>query len=410
MEEKNKKQQLIIRTCCIIASFTLWLYIFNVENPIKERKILVPVTIVNKDKLTQSKLVTVGSEQENVSLTIKGDASDVYLIKSEDFKLESNLGDYGVKKGENKIPVVIKKSPQNVKIVNSESLWITITLDDLKQKTVSVKVEVEGKVKEGFLAMKPILKTNEVEVNGPSDLIKYVSSALAKFDVKNSTKDVSTVLSLQPLDSSGNVIKGISMQPDSVQITVPIKKTKSIPINVKILGSLNNGSNIKSITPTPETVDIAGDENVISKISNINTENVDISKINNKDNIEAKLLIPQNVILVNNNGIVSLKANLDKSVQKDFNLDIQTKNLGTDYTATLDTNKVSLIVSGAESVINNLKPEDIGCYVDLNSLKEGEQTVTISANLPSEISKISQNPSNVKVIIKKKVLEGKNVN
>lgn len=410
MEEKNKRQQLIIRACCIIASFILWLYIFNVENPIRERKISVPVTVINKDKLSELNLVPVGEEQANVSLTIRGSASDVYLVKPEDFKLESDLGAYGVKKGENKIPVVIKKSPQSVSVVNNENLWIRVVLDDLKQKTIPVKVVIEGKAKEGFFAMQPIYKIAEVEVNGPSDSIKHVNSAVAKYDVKNSAKDIVTVLPLQPLDSSGNVVKDISIKPESIEITVPIKKIKSVPINVKVLGNLNSESNIKSITPVPETIDIAGDEKVISNISSIDTENIDISQINNKDSIEAKIIVPKNVILINSNGTIKLNINLNKSTQKELNLDIVTKNLGNNYTANLDKNKVSITISGAENIINNLKPENIECFVDLNSLQEGDQNVNVNINLPDGVSKVSQDPSSVKVTITKKVLEGKNGN
>lgn len=410
MEEKNKRQQLIIRACCIIASFVLWLYIFNVENPIRERKISVPVTVVNQDKLIESKLVTVGEEQANVSLTIKGNASDVYLVKPEDFKLESDLGAYGVKKGENKIPVVVKTSPQSVRIVNNENLWIRVVLDDLKQKAIPIKVVIEGKAKEGFFAMQPIYKTTEVEVNGPSDSIKRVSSAVAKFDVKNSTKDIVTVLPLQPLDSEGNIVKDISIKPESVEITVPIKKIKSVPINVKILGDLNSESNIKSITPIPETIDIAGDEKAISNISSIDTENIDIRKINSKDSMEAKIIVPKNVILINSNGTIKLNINLNKNTQKELSLDIITKNLGNNYTVNLDKSKVSIIVSGTENIINNLKPENVECFIDLSSLQEGEHTVNINVSLPDGVSKISQDPSNVKATITKKVLEGKNVN
>ncbi|MBV7271566.1 hypothetical protein JMF89_04440 [Clostridiaceae bacterium UIB06] len=410
MEEKNKRQQLIIRACCIIASFILWLYIFNVENPIRERKISVPVTVVNKDKLSESSLVTVGEEQTKVSLTIRGNSSDVYLVKPEEFKLESDLSAYGVKKGENKIPVVIKKSPQNVSVVNSENLWIRVVLDDLKQKTIPVKVVIEGKAKEGFFAMQPIYKTTEVEANGPSDSIKYVNSAVAKYDVKNSEKDIVTVLSLQPLDSSGNVVKGVSIKPESIEITVPIKKIKSVPINVKMLGNLNNQSNIKSITPTPEMIDIAGDEKVISNVNSIDTEDIDISKINNKDSIEAKIIVPKNVILINSNGTIKLNINFNKSTQKELSLDIVTKNLGNNYTANLDKNKVNITISGAENIINNLKPENIECFVDLNSLQEGDQNVNININLPDGVSKVSQDPSSIKVTITKKVLEDKNGN
>ncbi|EKX80053.1 hypothetical protein CFSAN001628_009408 [Clostridium botulinum CFSAN001628] len=38
MGKKSKTKNIIVKICCIIASFALWLYIFNIENPIKEQK------------------------------------------------------------------------------------------------------------------------------------------------------------------------------------------------------------------------------------------------------------------------------------------------------------------------------------------------------------------------------------
>lgn len=409
MEEKNKRQQIIIRICCVIASAILWLYIFNVENPMRERKISVPVQVINKDVLAQSKLVPVGEEQISATLTLRGNASDIYSVKSTDFKLESDLGAYVVRKGENKIPVTVKKAPQSVRIVNSENLWVTIMLDDLSQKIVNAKVIVDGKAKEGFFAMQPIYKTTEVQINGPADAVNSVSSVVARCDVKNSTKDVKSEVALQPVNSSGDIVKDISIKPDSIQVTVPVKKIKSVPVNLKIQGNLNSEGNIKSIIPVPETIDIAGDEKVISNINGLDTENIDISQLYNKDNVEVKIVIPQNVTLVNSNGTIKLKINLDKNTQKEFNLNIQTRNLGNSYTVSLDVDKAVINVTGAENIINSLRPENIECYVDLASLSEGEHVVNVIVNTPSGVSKISQSPSTVKAVITKKLLEGKNV-
>ncbi|WP_406541894.1 hypothetical protein [Clostridium ljungdahlii] len=99
MERKNKRNQILVKICCVIASFILWLYIFNIEDPMRERKIVVPVTIVNKDALAQSKLVQIDNQSASISLLIKGNASNVYSVKPSDFKLQSDLNAYVMKKG-----------------------------------------------------------------------------------------------------------------------------------------------------------------------------------------------------------------------------------------------------------------------------------------------------------------------
>lgn len=403
MEEKSKKQQIIIKICCVIASFVLWLYIFNVENPMRERRLTVPVQMVNKDILAQSKLVPVGDENLSITLDIRGNASDIYSVKPDDFKLESDLSAYVVKKGENKIPVQIKKSPGSIRIVNNQNLWVTVELDEVKQKTVPVKVVLEGKAKEGFYAMEPTIDTKDVKITGPGAAVNTVSGVVARCDLKNAYKDINIVVPLQTRDTSGNIVKNVSIKPDSIQVIVPIKKIKTVPISVKTQGKLENGGTIKSVLPSPEKIDISGDESVLSKINGLDTEVVDLSKLEGKDTVEVKVVIPSGVTLVNSNGIVKAKVDSDKGAQKVLNLDIQTRNIGNNYTVTMDTDKASVTISGAESILNNLKVEDLGCFVDLNNLTEGEHEVPVTINVPSGVSKISQNPASIKVIIKKTI-------
>lgn len=406
MDEKNKKQQVIVKMCCVIASFILWLYIFNVENPIRERKIIVPVRVINKDVLTQSKLVPVGEEQLNITLDIRGNASDIYSIKSEDFRLESDLSAYVVKKGDNRIPVEVKRYPESIRIVNSENLWVGIMLDDLVRKTIPVRIVSEGKTRDGFYALQPTLEVREVEVTGPAQELSSVSSIVAKYNIADAVKDINTQVPLKAENSSGIVIKNVEIKPESVQINVPIKKIKSVPVNVKTQGNLDNGGIIKSVVSLPEKIDIAGDEKILESIQGLDTEPIDLSKLNGNDSIEAKVIIPKSVILVNSNGTVNVKISYDKGTEKELNLDIQARNIENNYTVDLSNNKSTVLVSGLESILNNLKIESIECFVDLSNLSEGEHDVPVTVSLPEGVLQVSLNPVSIKVTIKKKDIGG----
>lgn len=401
MEEKSKRQQVIIKICCVIASFVLWLYIFNVENPVRERKLVVPVQVVNKDILAQSKLVPVGEENVNITLDVRGNASDIYSVKPDDFKLESDLSAYVVKKGENRIPVQIKKTPENIRIVNSENLWVSINLDEIIQKNVSVKVLLEGKVKEGFYAEEPIVRTENVQITGPQEATNSVKRVIARCNIKDASKDINIAASLKAEDSSGNVVRDVSIKPDSLQVIIPIKNIKSVPINVKTQGDLVNGGILKSVVPSPERIGISGEEGILSSISALDTEVIDLSKLGDKDTVEAKIIVPKGITLINSNGIVKAKINYDKGTQKTLSLDIKTINVGNNYNITMDDDKATVIISGLESDINNLKVEGLSCFVDLNNLAEGQYEVPVTINVPKGISKVSQQPTTVKVTIKK---------
>ncbi|APM37606.1 YbbR-like domain-containing protein [Clostridium kluyveri] len=414
MEGKIKENQILIKICCVVAAFILWLYIYNIENPTVERKITVPVTVVNKGILAQSKLVQVGKKEFSVSLLVKGNASDLYSIKAADFELQLDLNSYVMKKGENTVPVSVKKSPDDITIINNENLWIKLQLDELKQKTFSIKAVSQGKVKEGYYALEPILAIQQVEISGAEDVINKVKTVVGSYDLKSASSNINTSLALQAQDVSANVLGDVVIKPSSVKVTIPVVKIKTVPINIKLQ---NDASDIsKSITVEPEKVDIAGEEKVIKDINGIDTESIDLSKIQGEENIQAKLIVPQGVKLVTGTGIVKLKINSselnnsNKTSQKEMNLNIQIKNLNDAYTAQLSSNSVSVVVSGSESIINNLSENSISCYVDASSLTEGEQTAGVVISLPEGVSLVSQDVQNVKLQVSKKTSEEQNAN
>lgn len=414
MERKIKKNQILIKICCVIAAFILWLYIFNIENPIIERKIAVPVTIVNNSILTQSKFVQVGQKEYSVSLLIRGNASDLYSVKASDFQLQSDLSSYVMKKGENIIPVSIKKSPSYVTIINNENLWVKLQLDELKQKTVSINILSQGKPKEGYFALTPILKTQKAQVSGAENVITKVKTVVGIYDLKSISSDINTSLMLQAQDISGNIVKDVTINPSHVEATIPIGKIKSVPVNVKMQDA--NVDISKLVNVEPEKVDIAGKENIIEGINEIDTEPISLSEIQGKEDIDLKLVVPWGTKLIDNTDTVRLKINsselnnTDKISQKQMDLKIQIKSLSDDYTAQLSPDTISIVVSGYESVLNNISESSVSCYVDASSITDGEQTVSVVVSLPSGVSLVSQNLQSVNLQASKKTMEGQNAN
>ncbi|MDF2881940.1 MAG: YbbR family protein [Clostridiaceae bacterium] len=410
MDEKIKRNQIIIRICCIIAAFGLWLYINGIENPIRENIISVPVEIVNKDTLTDSKLALIDDQSSNINLTISGATSDVYSVKPSSFKLRVDLSGYAIKKGENTIPVQLVQQPDNIKIVNTERLWIKINVDEYAKKKVPVKINVEGKTKTGFYQLQPKLNLSQIEISGPLKYVSQVTSLLGKLQVDNLSKDFTSNVILNAVDNSDKKVEFVNFQPSIVEVMVPIKKVKTVGINVKTKGNLNNGLVLKGFDTTPDKIDIAGDDKVLDSIQSIDTEPVDLSKVNGSDDTDVKLVIPQGVSLVNNNGYIKVKVTSEKISQKTLSVNVITKNLKDGYDAVLNTKQVSVTVMAADSIINNLNSTDITAAVDLNNLGEGDHNIAVDITLPQGFTKASVVPASLQVSIKKKILEGKNGN
>ncbi|KAJ52283.1 YbbR domain-containing protein [Clostridium tetanomorphum] len=412
MDKKYKRQQIIVKICCVIASFGLWLYITSVLKPIGTYKKNIPVTIVNSEGIEQSKLTLVPDQKPYVTLTLKCTLNDIYSIKEEQFKIVADLDAYvlKMKKGENNVPVQIQKSPENITIVNSDNLFVNITLDDLIEKTVPLNVYTVGNPKEGYYSTKPSANITDVTVKGAGRFINQIHKAQVKCDISNMYRDLNITLPVQAVDVNGNIIKDVKVHPISTEVRVPIKKAKTVSINVKTTGKLNDNRVLDKITALPEKVDITGEENIINNINSLDTEVINLENVKGEE-ITSKLIVPKGVTLVNNNGYVKIKIASNYIINKEIPLTVKTINEDKNYSISLDKEQVTLTVSALQEEINNLKPEDIECYIDLKDLKEGQHSLQVKISLPESIKIISISPENITVNIKKKIIvEDENAN
>ncbi|HDK7168438.1 hypothetical protein EXQ31_15480 [Clostridium botulinum] len=425
MGKKSKTENIIVKICCIIASFALWLYIFNIENPIKEQKITVPVNIVNKESMNELELALMPKEVNTVTLIIKGNVKDIYSVKAEDFKVEADLNSFGLKKGENKIPVKVKKSPGSIKIVNEENLWTKITLDKLKSKTVPIKIKVTGTPKDGYAALNPIIKEETATIYGTETYINKVKEVVGKCNIEGKSSEIKTNISLQAKTYDGDIINEVSVEPSKVYVKIPLTRIKRIPVNMRLSEDISNNKNIESITPLQSEVEISGEEEVIQNIKYIDTEMININSIKiGQENIESNLVVPKGVILVSGNNTIKLKVKFkviedkkedeknkdkdkeenkeDKIIEKKATKDINIINEPKDKEVLLSQSNVTINMKGNKDVIDKINVDNIKCYVDLKNVSLGENIVKVIVDMGDNKIDYSVNLDSIKVTVKEK--------
>lgn len=399
----EQKSTWLVKIFCVVAAFSLWIYISNVDNnQITQRVYNVAVTPINSEVLADKKLAMLPEQQLTVTLNVKGTPTDISLGKDQ-FKVLVDFSMYALSKGEIRLPVIIERQPANVTILNSDTYFVKVQFDDLLEKSVPVKLSLSGKVKEGYYSLEQSVRPTDVIVSGPARYVNQVTAVEAKGDLKNADKDLTLSLPLVPVDSSGKEVKNVEKNADKVEILMPVKKTKTVTISPDTKGTIGKNMLLKSLTPVPERVDIAGDEDIINSITSLKTEKIDLSKLTADSNIVVNIDVPAGVHLLNSDGTVKVKVAIDKVLEKTITLDIGVKNLNEAFTASLNILKVNLVVSGTENQIKAIKDSDFSCDVDLKDLNtEGEHTVQVNSNIPSGINEISISPQTIKVVLKKK--------
>ena len=143
MDNWNNKQKVIVQLVCILLSLGLWIYVTNIENPIKSYELNnVPVEILNSNSLQDSGLALVPNQNFYVNLKIEGNTQDLFNVDKDSFKIIVDLSEYVLKKGENKVAVNIKESPSSITIKNSNGLTISVNTEEYATNEVPVKSEI----------------------------------------------------------------------------------------------------------------------------------------------------------------------------------------------------------------------------------------------------------------------------
>jgi len=410
-----KKNNQIIKICCVIAAFALWLYISTQDNSPTEQVVKnVKVQLINTDAIEQQKLVELPKSVYTVTLKISGLSSDVRAVvnKPEEFKVVADMAKYTLKKGKNNIPVQVQSNPNNVGVLKTTDMWVVVELDDLAEKTVPIKAELKGKPKTGYYNLAPIIKPSDITIKGAEKYVSKVENVIVKPNITGLDRDANLSLPLSAVDSSGNEVEGIKLLTQYADVTVPIKKVKSVGINIVTKGNLNKDVQLKSLTAIPDKIDITGAEDILNDINSLSTEPIDLSKIGSSyaldSSIEVRLVIPNNITQVTTNGgTIRVKIEAVKMTQKTISLEVKYKNLSELFTVKPEKTTINLVVSGEATVLNSLKNEDFSAYMDFTTVVEGENidVPIILDNLPQGVTKVSVSAEKAKVTVTKKIIK-----
>ena len=413
-----KEKNLMVKLVCLLLSFGLWIYISNIENPIKQYTITnIPVQIVNLDVLKEDNLTLAPDQNFTISLTIQGTSTNIYSINKSQFTVVANLSNYTLKSGDNSIPVEITNSPNNVNIKNNGVLRINIKLENITEKTMPVKSELNVTTSNSTYVKNISFSTNQITVSGPEETVNEVSKLVVRGNVtaKNSTTTAS--FPVVAVDSSGNVVNDVVLSTNNVQTTITVEKGKLVPIKVQTTGELRAGLTLENIIANPNTIKILGSESVLDSTNEILSEPINLNSITGNETIITNLIVPRNITLLPNENEINVDVkvsgadennsenviNGNTETTKTFEIPITIEGNLSGYTANLSSNTVTVVLKGTKKELDNLQASNLSCKVDISKLTKegGVVSPTVDINNENNVLVDSQNPQTVDVTFTK---------
>lgn len=414
---KNKNKTLIPKLISLLLSLGLWIYISNVENPMRTYEVRnIPVELVNLDSLKNSKFAVSGNQNFTVDLKLEGPSTDIAKVKPEDFKIVADMSTYALKVGENSVPVQIITYPENIIIKNNGFLGIKVNLEELVTKNFSIQSKVKLNYKDNIYEMSKKIAPDTVTVEGANSNVGRISSAIIVGEENGISGNFQKSFDIKLIDSNGAEVTGVTSSIDNAKLSVEVSKGKSVPINLKTTGELKAGLELKGYELSSNYVNITGVGDALSKVQSIDTESVDISKLEKTGELNVKLIVPEGVTVASGNEYVKVNVILqakenkpvenvtEENVSKNLSIAVHYNNLKDGLLLESSSEKVNVTISGLKSELDKITEGSLKASVDLSSTtEEGSYSYKPEVSFNSPTTATVSTIENVDVVVKKKV-------
>lgn len=372
MDKRDKSKRGIAPIVCLLLSIGLWFYVTNVENPIRNYELTkVPVELINTKVLEEHNLVLSPNQQFYVNLKLEGYGSEIYKVKKSDFIVQINLSDYALKKGENKIPVDIEKSPTGINIKNDNTLNVVVMLEDLIEKTVPITSELKVTTRDGFFATTPEIEPKEVNLLGAESIINRVDSVVVYGEETDLTEDVvDKEYPLKALDIDGVEVNEIEFSQQVAKVNIKVSKGKSVPLKVNTVGQLPNGMKINSLELSRNSIELLGPQELLDNITEVYTSALDLSTVTESSNINLGVIIPNGLEIVKGEEYVSVKISLSKVITRDFEIPFNIIGKHEGVTVTPNKNTVKVTISGYDDSIESITADNIKAELNVSNFND----------------------------------------
>lgn len=412
---KSFTNNLGFKVLALFFAVTLWLFVYNLDDPTKSKTLTINVSIENRETLeNMGKYYEVLEGSNKVSFSVTAARSILDKLDESDFVATADmdqivLAEDGVRAT---VPIDILCTAninQNSIKLSSTSKNLKLALEDLMIKQFVVSAKSKGKVAEGYaLGGLEITAPNVLKVSGPKSIVEKIVSAVATIDVTGMSDTWTTYKAKTVLyDKDGKEVDEtrLTKSDNTVTVSAEILSTKEVAIAVKPTGTPKTGYTTTAISSNPTTILLKGNKALLNSINSIEIPDELISIEGADKDVKAMIdvseYIPEGASLVDpESASVEITVSIGKIKEKVFSIkseNIIVTGLSTHNKLEFELSTIAVQISGLEEDIVNLSSDKLSGNIDVTHLPIGIHQVELIMDLDE--SKYTYLPIKVTVYI-----------
>ena len=279
--------------------------------------------------------------------------------------------------------------PSDVTIHSLSTSKVVAKFDTFTEQSYSITAVPQNVVAaEGHALGLETLSADRVKVYGPYSEIQKIKTAVARYSAPSGNKvsqNFTSKAEIHLLDGEGNEIDmtAVKMDPTSVDISVPVLKTKKLPITLEFINAPDGfAENNQYYKIQPGEIEIAGPTDVIDTMSSFRLGTLDLSKYLESKTVTYQITAQEGTQIISK--ITEAEVTLDYSKIKNKKINIlnfQVEGVPQGFTANVITTRLeNVTVLSPASTIKSITESDLVAVVNLSDrqLSPGQMEVSVS--------------------------------
>jgi YbbR domain-containing protein len=318
-----------------------------------------------------------------------------------DFEAWVDLGDVTPGGGPTSVPVQLRAVDPRVQVVSFQPQAVTVDLDKVDRRSVPVQVD-RGEAPANLEVGTPTVVPNDVEVVGPASVISSVVAARASVIIQPSGIDVDQDVELVAIDSVGDAVPQVKLEPATARVTIPVfsdKQTKLLPVNPIITGSPAAGFELTTAIVEPSFVTVEGDVDQLEPLKAIDTAAIPVTGFSETQTVEAPLALPTGVVALDDRSVTVTIGVRAVTGTRNFEVGVRIIGAQAGFDYKVDVDRVLITVGGSPADLDRLDGSTLAVDADVSTLGPGTAEVPVTAALPAGVTLVSATPAQVAVTV-----------
>ena len=309
----------------LVLAVCLWSGLITQDESLTREKVFSDVTIsvTNSDTLRRNGFIIVSGLDDLPTVRFRADVPQKMYntVTASNYNLRIDLSRIH-DTGEQTLSILSTSTNMYGTVTEMSISTVTVQVEEyISRSRIPVRLSTSGEAPEGFYAASASVDPSYVTVSGPLSLVNTIVRCVADYDMALLTPEAGverTAVPFRLIDANGNEVSSSlidvtseSVHLDSLLVEQTLYQTSTLTINTTDLtiGTPADGYVVKRITAEPATLTVAGDNQLMSTLSEIHlveytSSPIDISGASSSISRNIRLERPSGMVWSSNDTIL----------------------------------------------------------------------------------------------------------